>query len=102
MSIKYSNDSSKQERLAKARALLEKADTATVDQTSSPIAEIARGRPVSSFSNETVKPWESEGISRNTWYVRRRIAREREAAAREATTKMAKPTAKTIAEDDPW
>ena len=45
-----------------------------------------RGRPACPFSNESLKPWEAEGVSRNTWYVRQRVRRAAEEAVRAALT----------------
>lgn len=33
------------------------------------------GRPKSPTSTESLKPWVKEGVSRNTWYARRREKR---------------------------
>lgn len=112
MSIKYSNDLSKEERLAKAKSLQDAAIRKTAlparpiessGQAKSHPSSPARGRPPSPMSNETVRPWEAEGISRNTWYVRQRVKRAMEKAAAEERIRLASnASAKPSPEDDPW
>jgi hypothetical protein len=47
-----------------------------------------------------MKPWEFEGISRRTWYARRREQRIAEASVREAML-ASKPIAKPKPEPEP-
>lgn len=42
------------------------------------------GRPKSPGSEATLKPWEAEGVSRNTWYIRKRERRIFEEGVRSA------------------
>ena len=47
----------------------------TVEAKPAPLSEKPksnRGRKKSPSSEATLKPWEAEGVSRNTWYIRKR------------------------------
>ena len=62
------------ERLQRLEAILEK--LMDLSPASAPAKHKGRaGRPKSPVSEATLKPWEAEGISRNTWYARKREKR---------------------------
>jgi|688.fasta_scaffold1732089_1 hypothetical protein len=55
----------------------QKPKQAKVAEPEQPVAKPKsnRGRKKSPTSEATTKPWEAEGVSRNTWYIRKRERR---------------------------
>ena len=82
------------ERLRRLEAILEKLmDLSPASAT--PKHKGRGGRPRSPVSEATLKPWEAEGGSRNTWYARKRERKIFEEGRKAAS-------AKPSPEDDPW
>jgi len=50
-----------------------------------------RGRPASSSSTESLKPWVAAGVSRSAWYLHQRIERLAEKALLQALAESGKP-----------
>jgi|LakMenE18May11ns_1017448.scaffolds.fasta_scaffold7018124_1 hypothetical protein len=76
-----------------------------VKEADQPKGKHTRNRPKNPSSVESMKPWEFEGISRRTWYARRREQRIAEASVREAmlaSKPIAKPKPEPEPDDDIW
>lgn len=80
------------DRLRRLEAILEK--LLALPSEDAP-EKSTRGRPRSPDSEATLKPWEAEGVSRRTWYARKRERKIFEEGKKAASVKPPP-------EDDTW